>query len=77
MPVVQYVIIRADLTSVLKWPIGALIAQACHACTAVIHSFYDDMHTKEYLGDIHRMHKVILSVSIYRRECVCNFYNTK
>jgi hypothetical protein len=42
-----------------KWPLGALIAQACHASCAALHTvFRDDIDTQEYLGDIDRMHKV-------------------
>jgi hypothetical protein len=47
-----------------KWPVGALIAQACHACTAVIHVFYQNSDTQSYLKDLDRMHKVILEVDI-------------
>nr|CAI5863934.1 unnamed protein product [Callosobruchus analis] len=32
--IVQYVIVRSDLLKELQWPVGALIAQACHAVTA-------------------------------------------
>ena len=59
---VQYVVVRKDLVKVLKWPTGALIAQACHACTAVMHMFYQDENTQQYLKDLDRMHKVILEV---------------
>ncbi|KAK3578948.1 hypothetical protein CHS0354_035587 [Potamilus streckersoni] len=57
---VQYIVVRRDLVQVLKWPTGALIAQAAHACTAVMHLFYSDQNTQEYLRDLDRMHKVIL-----------------
>lgn len=30
-PLVQYVVVRRDLTAVLQWPLGAVVAQACHA----------------------------------------------
>lgn len=59
---VQYVVIRKDLVKVLKWPTGALITQACHACTAVMHLFYNDPNTQQYLNDLDRMHKVVLEV---------------
>ncbi|GFO40353.1 ptrhd1_0 protein [Plakobranchus ocellatus] len=59
-PIVQYVVLRGDLMSALKWPIGALVAQACHACSAVVHIFHDDLLTQEYLSDLDNMHKVIL-----------------
>ena len=58
----QYVVVRKDLVKVLKWPTGALIAQACHACTAVMHLFYQDERTQQYLSDLDRMHKVVLEV---------------
>jgi peptidyl-tRNA hydrolase len=60
---VQYVIVRGDLMSSLKWPMGAVIAQACHAVSAVNKMFWDDVETQEYLSDIDRMHKVVLEVS--------------
>lgn len=61
--IVQYVVVRGDLLRTMNWPTGAIIAQACHACTAVTHLFYDDEHTKSYLADLDRMHKVVLEVS--------------
>lgn len=30
-PLVQYVVLRKDLTAKLNWPLGAVVAQACHA----------------------------------------------
>ncbi|KAL7667776.1 hypothetical protein ACOME3_010419 [Neoechinorhynchus agilis] len=53
---VQYIVLRKDL----KWPAGALIAQACHAATAVIFENYDDHLTLSYLKDIDNMHKIVL-----------------
>lgn len=29
--IVQYIIVRSDLRSNLGWPLGAVIAQCCHA----------------------------------------------
>ncbi|XP_044756976.1 putative peptidyl-tRNA hydrolase PTRHD1 [Coccinella septempunctata] len=61
--ILQYVIVRKDL--LLKehnWPVGAVIAQACHAVTAVTHLFHDDEHTKKYLEDLDNMHKVVLEI---------------
>ncbi|XP_069461779.1 putative peptidyl-tRNA hydrolase PTRHD1 [Ambystoma mexicanum] len=57
---VQYVVVRGDLQRALAWPLGALVAQACHAATAVIHLHYTHPHTSAYLQDLDRMHKVIL-----------------
>uniref|UniRef100_A0A069DVR4 peptidyl-tRNA hydrolase n=1 Tax=Panstrongylus megistus TaxID=65343 RepID=A0A069DVR4_9HEMI len=60
--IVQYVLVRKDLLTSLNWPLGALIAQACHACTASIHLFYEDKNTQEYLKELDSMHKVVLEV---------------
>lgn len=60
--IVQYVVVRRDLIDNLGWPTGALIAQACHACTAAIHLFYSEQSTKIYLSDLDSMHKIVLQV---------------
>ena len=60
--IVQYVIVRSDLMKTLGWPVGALLAQACHATTAVIHQFYEKEDTKSYLKDLDNMHKIVLCV---------------
>ena len=60
--IVQYVLIRSDLKS-MGWPVGAVIAQACHACTAVTHIYYNDNYTQAYLANLDNMRKVILEVS--------------
>ena len=57
-PLVQYIVVRKDLA----WPAGAIIAQACHAATSVIHMFYENNDNKSYLEDIDNMHKVVLQV---------------
>ena len=63
LKLVQYVAVRGDL--VKEWPLGAIVAQACHASTAVMHMFRDDPYTVEYLSDLDRMHKIVLKVSVY------------
>lgn len=60
--IVQYVIVRGDLFRSMNWPVGAIIAQACHACCAVTHLYHDDEHMKTYLADLDNMHKVVLEV---------------
>ena len=60
---VQYIALRGDLLRVDKWPIGAMVAQACHASAAVLHQFKDDSNTQQYLKDLDSMHKVVLEVS--------------
>ena len=62
LKLIQYVAVRGDL--VKEWPLGAIVAQACHASTAVMHMFKDDPHTIEYLSDLDRMHKVVLKVGL-------------
>ncbi|XP_029650041.1 putative peptidyl-tRNA hydrolase PTRHD1 [Octopus sinensis] len=60
--IVQYIVVRKDLLEKLSWPLGAVIAQACHACSAVLHQHQDDAGCKEYLEKIDSMHKVILQI---------------
>ena len=60
--IVQYVALRRDLLTTHKWPLGAVIAQACHACTAVMHTCRDDPQCQQYLTDLDRMHKVVVEV---------------
>ena len=55
--IVQYVVVRKDL----KWPAGALIAQACHASTAAIWASRDAAATRAYLDDADNMHKIVLA----------------
>lgn len=76
----QYVLVRGDLTRTLKWPSGAVMAQACHACVAVVHTYYSDPDMQAYLKDLGNMHKVVLEVSpivinilcIRYAVCVCD-----
>ncbi|XP_012283395.1 putative peptidyl-tRNA hydrolase PTRHD1 [Orussus abietinus] len=60
---IQYVVVRGDLLKSMGWPVGAVIAQACHACTAVIHLYYNDSDTQKYLDDLDNMHKVVLEAT--------------
>lgn len=60
--IVQYVLLRSDLLKELGWSIGALVAQACHASTAVLHLYREDENTMKYLQDLDNMHKVVLEV---------------
>lgn len=65
MTLIQYVIVRADLMKVLKWNIGAVITQACHAVAAVNETTKTDELTRQYLSpeNIDQMHKCVLAVS--------------
>ena len=59
---IQYVIVRKDLITHLKWPLGAVMAQACHACAATMVLYKDDTLTKTYTDDLDNMHKCVLEV---------------
>ena len=56
--ILQYVVVRSDL----GWPLGALIAQACHASSAAIAVALrkEDEATKTYVDNLDSMHKVVL-----------------
>ena len=56
---VQFVVVRRDLLKTLEWPVGSVIAQACHACLAVAWEHRDDADVAAYLGDLDSMHKVV------------------
>lgn len=59
---VQYIIVSGELIKTLKWPLGAVIAQCCHAATAVSHLYRADEATINYFSDLDNMHKVVLEV---------------
>ena len=65
-PLVQYVVLRRDLMKKKGWPMGAVVAQACHACAAVLHVHRDDPLVRAYLdepsGALAGMHKVVLGI---------------
>jgi peptidyl-tRNA hydrolase len=60
-PIVQFVVVRRDLLKTMEWPVGSVMAQACHACLAVVHQNLDDSDVQAYLApeNIDSMHKVI------------------
>lgn len=74
--IVQYVLLRSDLLKELGWSVGALVAQACHASTAVLHLYKDDEQTMQYLSDLDNMHKVVLEVSKFL-EVIIQLYLAK
>lgn len=59
---VQYIVLRGDLLRKQKWPVGAMVAQGCHASMAVVHTYKDHSNVTQYLSDLDRMHKVVLEV---------------
>lgn len=60
--VVQYILLRHDILKDMQWSVGAFVAQACHASTAVMHIHAKDPVTQKYLSDFQNMHKVVLEV---------------
>eukprot|EP00045_Choanoeca_perplexa_P001208 m.18387 g.18387 ORF g.18387 m.18387 type:complete len:155 (-) comp10799_c0_seq2:297-761(-) len=58
-PIVQHVVVRADLINDLHWPVGAVMSQACHASVAAIATNLEDDQVKEYLTQLGTMHKVL------------------
>ncbi len=64
--IVQYIIVRGDLAKTLQWPIGAVIAQCCHATTAICNETVNDAETKEYFSDMDNLHKVVLEVCFFK-----------
>lgn len=55
---VQYVVVNGEIAK--SWPKGAVIAQCCHAVSAVSHLYASDADTVEYFKDLDNMHKVVL-----------------
>ncbi|KAJ1875322.1 hypothetical protein LPJ57_004699 [Coemansia sp. RSA 486] len=51
---------RKDLQKVLNWPLGSIVAQGCHATTAMIWKHRDDERVKSYTANLESMHKVTL-----------------
>ncbi|KAF8822899.1 Peptidyl-tRna hydrolase PTH2 domain-containing protein [Cardiosporidium cionae] len=62
-PIIQYILIRKDLLEALKWPVGAIIAQACHASVAAITANLSDNEVVAYLNRQDNMRKVVLAVN--------------
>lgn len=56
---VQYVVLRKDLWNSLNWPLGSIVAQACHASTAALWLSKDDGATLAYCAPekLDHMHK--------------------
>ena len=61
-PLLQYVVLRKDLWETQHWPLGSIVAQACHASTASLWCSRDSPETLEYCSEnnLDSMHKVVL-----------------
>ncbi|CDI84901.1 hypothetical protein, conserved [Eimeria praecox] len=64
-PLVQYVVVRRDLASALQWPLGAVVAQACHAAVDALGLAMDQSkdEAQNYLAQGSSMRTVVLQVS--------------
>ncbi|XP_055641280.1 putative peptidyl-tRNA hydrolase PTRHD1 [Toxorhynchites rutilus septentrionalis] len=58
---VQYVVVNGEIAK--TWPKGAVIAQCCHAVSAISHLYSSDVDTIEYFQDLDNMHKVVLEAA--------------
>jgi len=58
--VLQYIVLRKDLWVEQGWPLGSIVAQACHASSAAMWESKDDPVTMLYCSpsNIDNMHKV-------------------
>lgn len=63
---VQYIIVRKDLWGSLGWPLGSVVAQACHASSAAMWTYRDEDATQQYLApdNIDQMRKVRTACNI-------------
>ncbi|OEH75373.1 hypothetical protein cyc_04876 [Cyclospora cayetanensis] len=64
-PLIQYVVLRQDLATELKWPLGAVVAQACHAAVDALGLAMEaDKETaRRYLAAGSSMRTVVLQVA--------------
>lgn len=58
---VQYVVLRADLWKDINWPLGSIVAQACHAATAALWESREEPSSQQYCSpaQLNHMHKVM------------------
>ena len=61
----QYVVLRRDLWADLGWPLGSVVAQACHAATAALWLSREEPATFRYCAaeSIDHMHKVPIAIA--------------
>jgi hypothetical protein len=65
---IQYVVLRSDLWKSLSWPLGSVVAQACHAATAALWLSRGAPDTLAYCAPdrLDRMHKARREASAAR-----------
>jgi peptidyl-tRNA hydrolase len=64
----MYLVLRRDLLTELKWPIGAVATQTAHAATACIWAFREDSDVLQYMEDLEHMRKVTLEVGTMKKQ---------
>ena len=59
---VQYIVLRADLWKDMNWPLGSIVAQACHAATAALWESREAPSSQQYCSSaqLDHMHKVVI-----------------
>jgi len=62
-PLIQYIVIRSDLSKQKGWSTGALIGNGCHACTAVLSTHFQTDEVQSYVSatNLQFMRKVVLT----------------
>ena len=70
---VQYVVLRADLWKDMDWPLGSIVAQACHAATAALWDSRKEPSSQQYCSpaQLDHMHKVVKHSSGQKRHLPC------
>eukprot|EP00049_Salpingoeca_infusionum_P023572 m.12862 g.12862 ORF g.12862 m.12862 type:complete len:172 (+) comp5876_c0_seq2:191-706(+) len=61
-PFIMHVILRADLITKLGWPVGSVVAQGCHAVSAVLATHMDNPDVQAYLKDVSHLTKAVVQV---------------
>uniref|UniRef100_A0A8U8B0V4 peptidyl-tRNA hydrolase n=1 Tax=Geospiza parvula TaxID=87175 RepID=A0A8U8B0V4_GEOPR len=75
---VQYVVLRGDLARPpLSWPLGAVVAQGCHAALAAVHGYREHPDTGAYLEQGDAMTTVVLEVMAAPRGMMGNNFLKK
>ncbi|KAI8872868.1 peptidyl-tRNA hydrolase II [Ramicandelaber brevisporus] len=63
LPLTMLIVVRRDLLKTLNWSTGSVITQACHASTAILSRYRDDLDIQQYTdttnGHLERMHKIV------------------
>ena len=60
---IQHIVLRKDLAAVLGWPLGSVIAQACHASVAALAQHSTEKVVATYLEDVESMRKVVVEIN--------------